>query len=234
MAEDEQTGRDWHPGQRHAWSPAELKSIVDAEREFPAFIVLRDGEGEQVLVGFAELTDRFTVGRREGVDVLVDWDSEVSRLHCVIEGMGGQWTVSDDGLSRNGTFVNTERVSGSRRLGDGDVIMCGKTPILFRSGTRSSVATAIGDVQAAALKVTPAQRKVLAALAAPSISAGKLTAPASNAEIAAELYVSVETVKSHMKALVKLLDLEDVPSSQKRVRLVEEAMRMGIVSPQGP
>ena len=30
------------------------------------------------------------------------------------------WTVVDDGLSRNGTYVNGERIHGRRRLVDGD------------------------------------------------------------------------------------------------------------------
>ena len=33
----------------------------------------------------------------------------------------------DDGLSRNGTFVNGERLSGRRRLTDGDTLRFGGT-----------------------------------------------------------------------------------------------------------
>ena len=39
----------------------------------------------------------------------------------------------DDGLSRNGTYVNGERVNGRRRLRDGDRIVFGETPVTFRS-----------------------------------------------------------------------------------------------------
>jgi pSer/pThr/pTyr-binding forkhead associated (FHA) protein len=41
--------------------------------------------------------------------------------------------VIDDGLSRNGTFVNDRRVEGRRRLMDGDVLRCGATTLLFHS-----------------------------------------------------------------------------------------------------
>jgi pSer/pThr/pTyr-binding forkhead associated (FHA) protein len=41
--------------------------------------------------------------------------------------------VTDDGLSRNGTFVNDRRVEGRRRLTDGDLLRCGETLLLFVS-----------------------------------------------------------------------------------------------------
>ncbi len=40
---------------------------------------------------------------------------------------GGHWTVEDDGLSRNGTFVNGTRLSSRVRLRDRDKIMLGGT-----------------------------------------------------------------------------------------------------------
>ena len=39
----------------------------------------------------------------------------------------------DDGLSRNGTFVNGERVTRRRRLLDGDELRIGSTTIRFRA-----------------------------------------------------------------------------------------------------
>ena len=38
--------------------------------------------------------------------------------------------VCDDGISRNGTFVNNDRISGRRRLRDGDVIRVGRTMLV--------------------------------------------------------------------------------------------------------
>jgi len=34
----------------------------------------------------------------------LEWDSEVSRVHAELVEIGGAWTVSDDGLSRNGSY----------------------------------------------------------------------------------------------------------------------------------
>src|SRR4051812_49652295 len=79
------------------------------------------------------LTAPLTVGRRPERDVALTWDTEVSRLHAQVEPVGRDWIVVDDGLSRNGTYVNGERVNGRRRLKDGDRIVFGETPVTFRS-----------------------------------------------------------------------------------------------------
>jgi pSer/pThr/pTyr-binding forkhead associated (FHA) protein len=59
---------------------------------------------------------------------------------------GGSWLIVDDGLSRNGTFVNGERVTGRRRLQDGDHIGAGTTPLIFSDPMQGSVkGTVIGE-----------------------------------------------------------------------------------------
>jgi pSer/pThr/pTyr-binding forkhead associated (FHA) protein len=63
---------------------------------------------------------------------LLDWDPQVSGLHAQLQSAAGQWVVVDDGLSRNGTFVNGERVLGQRRLEDGDQLEVGRTLLIFR------------------------------------------------------------------------------------------------------
>ena len=72
-----------------------------------------------------------TVGRREEADVSLPWDPECSRLHAELQLRAGEWTVSDDGLSQNGTWVNELRLAGRRRLDDGDMIRVGQTVITF-------------------------------------------------------------------------------------------------------
>ena len=76
------------------------------------------------------------------------WDSEVSRLHAQLEPVGRDWIVVDDGLSRNGTFVNGERVNGRRRLRDGDRLVFGETPVgLPRARGRGRTRTAAITVE---------------------------------------------------------------------------------------
>jgi DNA-binding SARP family transcriptional activator len=73
-----------------------------------------------------------TIGRGAGVGLLLAWDGRVSRFHARLESEGAEWVLVDDGLSRNGSFVNDERVHGRRTLVDGDVLRFGDTTLTFR------------------------------------------------------------------------------------------------------
>src|SRR5687768_1107859 len=95
-----------HP---HAATPRELGERIAAERGGGAFLLYRDGAGGQVLLSLDGLGDRITIGRRPSNAVALDWDSEVSRVHAALERAGEEWTVVDDGLSHNGTFVAGQR-----------------------------------------------------------------------------------------------------------------------------
>jgi FHA domain len=73
---------------------------------------------------------RFGVGSelyvgREGQQLTVE-DSEMSRRHAVLRVAGGTMTVEDLG-SRNGTFVNEQRIAGVTVLAPGDVVRFGTT-----------------------------------------------------------------------------------------------------------
>jgi two-component system, cell cycle response regulator len=71
--------------------------------------------------------DQMTLGRGGGADVRLV-DEGISRFHCRITSEGGELMV-EDLQSRNGTFVNGERIT-SRRLADGDKIQLGRTTVL--------------------------------------------------------------------------------------------------------
>ena len=95
-------------------------------------------------------------------DLALNWDEEVSRLHAELVRKGGDWTIVDNGLSLNGSFVNGEPVSGQRRLRDGDAIRVGTTVLIFRSPRRPGVAGTAPSAQLrTVVSVTDAQRRVL-------------------------------------------------------------------------
>jgi pSer/pThr/pTyr-binding forkhead associated (FHA) protein len=119
-----------------AQSVSDLKARVEAERAGRPFLVFKDGDGRQQLFFFEPGSGGASVGRLGPSDLLLDWDNQVSRLHARFELVGANWEVVDDGLSRNGTFVNGERLSGRRRLNDGDTLRFGTTTITFRSPGR--------------------------------------------------------------------------------------------------
>src|SRR3954447_15475854 len=139
-------------------SPAELAQRLEVERRGVPFLVYL-GEGErQTLLELDRAS--LSIGRQPSTGVPLTWDDEVSRVHAVLERAGDDWTLVDDGLSRNGTFVNGERVTGRRRLRDGDVISIGTTTIAFcsPSGGSTSMATVTSVGPHVAELLTPAQR----------------------------------------------------------------------------
>jgi DNA-binding CsgD family transcriptional regulator len=139
--------------------------------------------------------------------------------------------VYDGGLSRNGTFVNGERVTGHRVLRDRDELVVGGTSLWFRDPTisRASSTIAAGD-RFAALPVSPAQRKVLIALCRPYKDRPAFAKPATNQQIADELFLSVDAIKTHLRTLFAKFGIEELPQNQKRVRLVELALKSGVVT----
>jgi pSer/pThr/pTyr-binding forkhead associated (FHA) protein len=212
----------------HASTPAELKERQDALRSGVPHLVLRDGEGDQVLVRLDGDRARLTIGRRPENDIALPWDDRASRVHAELECVGGEWVLVDEGLSSNGTWVGEARLVGRRRLRNGDVMRVGGTLIAFCAP--EDVGTTSVDDSGAALSISPAQRRVLVALCRPSLAGRTFAAPPSNAELASELFLSVDSIKTHMKALFEAFELDDVPQGQKRAALVERAVRLGIVT----
>ena len=217
-------------GRRVASAP-ELKAQIEAERAGRPFLVYRDGEGEQVIATVAEGSEELWVGRAESANLRLAWDEEVSALHAQVEVVRDECTLVDDGLSRNGSYVNGERVHGRRHLRDGDVLRFGKTELLYRRpGEGAAEETVIASEAPAAASISPAQKKVLVALCRPYKDGGKFATPATNQEIAAELHLSVDAVKTHMRALFEKLEVGDLPQNQKRVAVAERALNTGAVS----
>jgi pSer/pThr/pTyr-binding forkhead associated (FHA) protein len=218
-----------------AQKPGELLQIQAAERAGVPFLLYRDGNDAQQVLRLEPTAERMTAGRGDACDLRLVWDERVSRTHAVIERVGDEWTVVDDGLSRNGTFVNGIRVVGRRRLSDRDVLRMGHTKMLFRVPSRASEAqTAAASRLTEVETVTSAQRRVLHALARPCVQAQGLVAPASNEQIAADLHLSVEAVKAHLRMLFRRFGIEELPQVQKRLRLVQLAMEAGFVGDRGP
>ena len=214
------------PLESHVATPRELQARLEAERLGRPFLVYRDGRGDQMLV---PLGDRLTIGRRPANEIALDWDTEVSRVHAAVERVGDEWAIADDGLSRNGTWVNGERVIGRRRLHDGDVITIGTTALAFVAPHEDLPSTATAAGPHAGGLLTPAQRRVLVALCRPYRDEAYAT-PATNQQIADELVVSVDAVKSTLRALFEVFGVDALPQNQKRASLALQAMRTGVIT----
>ncbi|AHH15256.1 FHA domain-containing protein [Nocardia nova] len=176
---------------------------------------------------------RITIGRSPQADLALSWDAEVSRLHAAVEYLGAHWTIVDDGLSRNGTFVNGERLAGRRRLETGDRIRVGTSILSFHDytgGVDDATRTSVGPTLPSLRSLTDTQRAVLIALCRPYRGNTEFATPASNQQIADELYLSVDAIKTHLRALFSKFGVEDLPQNQKRVRLAALAIQTGIIS----
>ena len=136
---------------RHVASAADLKAQIEAEREGRPFLVFRDDGGNQRILAIEPGATELWVGRSDSTDVRLEWDEEVSALHAQIEVVRDECTLLDDGLSRNGSFVNEERVHGRRHLRDGDSLRFGRTLVVYRRpGEDAPEATVIAGETVAA------------------------------------------------------------------------------------
>jgi FHA domain len=97
------------------------------------YLVYRDAHERQCVLSLSDTWERITIGRGMSADIALTWDQDVSRVHAELVRLADDWTVTDDGLSRNGTFVNDRRVEGRLRLMDGDLLRRGETLLLFVS-----------------------------------------------------------------------------------------------------
>jgi pSer/pThr/pTyr-binding forkhead associated (FHA) protein len=121
----------------------ETPEVAEARRLGSPYLIYADGHGRQQVLSLLDDWSEITIGRGMGTDVILAWDEGVSRVHAQIERLADAWIVVDDGLSRNGTFVNGERVERRRRLVDGDELRIGETSIRFHAPMEAPDQTAI-------------------------------------------------------------------------------------------
>ena len=107
--------------------------IAEAERRGDPYLHWRDAHDHVQVLSLDDAWQQITIGRGPSADVGLPWDEDVSRVHAELVRIGDDWAVVDDGLSRNGTFVADKKVSGRKRLRDGDEVRCGETTLRFRA-----------------------------------------------------------------------------------------------------
>ena len=212
----------------HSSSPSELQQRLEADRRGIPYLLYRPHPDEQRILELAPSVERVTIGRQPACDVSLPEDPSVSRVHAVLDRIGDEWTLVDDGSSRNGSFVNGQRIHGRQLLCNGDLVRVGDSHLAYRA-LRDQVTAETQPARTPDIIVSAAQRRVLIVLCRPFADAGFAALP-SNAEIAEELFLSAETVKSHLHALFQVFGLEDVPHHQKRAQLATAALERGVVT----
>lgn len=215
----------------HPVTASELKKQIEAEQAGRPFVAYRDEAGEQRLVTLGTGAAELWFGRSPSADVQLSWDPEVSALHAQLEIVRDECTLVDEGLSRNGSYVNGRRISGRQRLRDGDTLRFGRTLVLFRApGAADAGSTVIAADALVAADVSPAQRRVLVELCRPFKEGAAFAAPPTNQQVAAKLHLSVDAVKTHMRALFEKFGVQELPQNRKRLALVERALQTGLIT----
>jgi len=218
------------PLAQHSSTAREVQQRIEVMALGEAFVAVRDANNGlhfHVLPNADHVP--VTIGRRVGADVLIAWDREVSGVHARLERLSGEWTVVDDGLSTNGTFINGQRSAGQFRLRSGDRIRVGNTVIAFAApDSEGADQTFKAENMAARKRPTAAQHPVLVALCRPRLRGEPMLAK--NTEIAMEVGVEVETVKFHLRGMYELFGLKTADPRERRIRLATLAIETGLVT----
>jgi pSer/pThr/pTyr-binding forkhead associated (FHA) protein len=175
---------------------------------------------------------RVTVGKASANLVSLKDDSTVSRFHAVLENLGSAWSVRDVG-SRNGTYLNGDKISAERVLRSGDELRVGNSRLIFwqvKQADETTTNEATVSVEPASLppRLTRRELEVLEVLCRPLVSDVPFPGPASVRDMAQDLFVTEAAVKQHLQ---NLYDKFDIPmEGERRARLANEAVRRGAIT----
>jgi class 3 adenylate cyclase len=109
-----------------------LHARIEAERRGRAFVIFQDATGTRHLTDLDDRGPTVTVGRLDDCDIVLGWDTDVSRRHAELRRSAEGWTLVDK-WSSNGSYLNGEPMRGEHALRDGDVMRFGDTVVLFRA-----------------------------------------------------------------------------------------------------
>lgn len=153
-------------------------------------------------------------------------DHTVSRRHCQLEPVQGQWVLKDLGSS-NGTYINGLKVNGTQELRLGDQIRIGRTLMVFggmagiHAANSSQIALAGGDaMDSSIIHAIPASDDSVV-LAVPDPAA----AAVSNLKLLYKLGASLGSAFDLQHVLEVIMDLvfEHVKADRGMILLTDDA-----------
>jgi class 3 adenylate cyclase/pSer/pThr/pTyr-binding forkhead associated (FHA) protein len=215
-----------------------LTEEIAAHRGGRAVVVYHEPTGRQQTFVIGDDAQAVTIGRRAENHIALVWDSQVSREHARLEREAAGWAVVDDGPSRNGTYLNGDRVTGRCAVADGDVLRVGDSILLFRSpepGKPSAVAadqpdgvTVFGESPLASVQLSDVERRVLRELRGGTREPTAAATPVSDREIAERLSLEEDEVRAAVTALKLKFGVEAASEERRRESLVVRAVSSGV------
>lgn len=116
--------------------------------DYPVIVLL---DGSKAVQHWVLDRDQMTLGREDGCDIVIP-NRQISRQHICFHKLGPDQYVLEDLGSKNGTWVNGNRLEGSQQISDGDEIHLALTVRLrfIGSGVTAPVTQDLPDVIAPA------------------------------------------------------------------------------------
>lgn len=170
---------------------------------------------------------RFTIGKSSDNDLAVPSDPTLSRYHAVLEPVGETWVIRDLD-SKNGTFVNNERVFNDHVLRNRDELLLGETRLLFRAAAAKDDTT---QKKKPAPYLTPTEHEVLVLLCKPWKDGNAFTQPARVKDMAEQRFVTQAAIKNTLASLYLKFDIPEDEPDQRRALLANAAWESGVVGP---
>ncbi len=180
-----------------------------------------EGHSAQGKKVFALSADQLTIGRAADAGVRLDGDPAVSRLHALCERLDGGWRVSDLG-SRNGTYINENRITGPVALRPGDQVHIGAWRLTYHDDTADAEGTLLDDNHNDANPLPEAEPVVELSTREQEVLA-LVAKGETDEQIAASLFIAVATVRSHLERI------RDKTGCRRRPDLTRFAVEQGIV-----
>jgi len=163
----------------------------------------------------------------ESTHITLD-DPQVSRVHAALDSIGLVWFVRDLG-SRNGTFLNRERVTGQHRLRHNDSIGIGKVELRYVDG-EEVVRPHTTPIDNDCPPLTRMERAVLAELCRPILCLDIIREAAEVNEIARRLFIGRNAVQAHLTNMYDKFELHKQEGMSRRKLLAALAIQRGCVT----
>jgi predicted component of type VI protein secretion system len=199
----------------------ELKVMLPSVREPWPYVAWDGVSGRTVALTLCAAASPVSIGRGARMDIVLAADPAVSLLHAELTCVSGEWLLVDDGLSRNGSYVNGSAIRGRHRLRHADQMRLGHSELVFHR-PREVVAIATGPPG----PPPHAHRTLLAKLAAP-LRADPRALPATDTEIAYGIDAPLPLVRHALTELCLWYGLADPDHGRGRAQLAAAALSLG-------